>query len=85
MSRLGSIVLAVAVGVAVAFLLLPLLALFLRVPPGTLVALGPLTSPPALLIARLIRDPRPSERDPIPGRVSGQRCRLPDDRDALSR
>ncbi len=38
MNRLGSLLLAVAVAVAAAFLLLPLLALFLRVPPGELVA-----------------------------------------------
>ena len=38
MNRLGSALLAIVVAVALAFLLLPLLALFLRVPPGTLVA-----------------------------------------------
>lgn len=37
MSRLGSILLAVVVAIALAFLLLPLVALFLRVPPGTLI------------------------------------------------
>ena len=37
MSRLRSLLLAVAVAVVLAFLLLPLLALFLRVPPSTLV------------------------------------------------
>lgn len=37
MSRLGSVLLAVAVATALAFLLLPLLALFLRVPPSRLV------------------------------------------------
>jgi molybdate transport system permease protein len=36
-SRLGSILLAVVVAIALAFLLLPLVALFLRVPPGTLI------------------------------------------------
>lgn len=37
MNRLGSILLAVVVAIALAFLLLPLVALFLRVPPGTLI------------------------------------------------
>ena len=37
MSRLGSVLLAVAVAIALAFLLLPLVALFLRVSPGTLI------------------------------------------------
>jgi molybdate transport system permease protein len=36
-NRLGSILLAVVVAIALAFLLLPLVALFLRVPPGTLI------------------------------------------------
>jgi molybdate transport system permease protein len=36
-SRLGSILLAVVVAIALAFLLLPLVALFLRVPPRTLI------------------------------------------------
>jgi molybdate transport system permease protein len=45
-SRLGSVLLAAVVAVALAFLLLPLLALFLRVPPGTLA--GQLGSGPAV-------------------------------------
>ena len=52
MRRLFEIALAVVAGVALAFLLLPLLALFLRVPPGTLVAqLGSDVARDALLVS----------------------------------
>ena len=52
MRRLFELALAVVAGVALAFLLLPLLALFLRVPPGTLVAqLGSDVARDALLVS----------------------------------
>ena len=52
MSRLGSILLAVVVAIALAFLLLPLVALFLRVPPGTLIEqLGSGAAVDALLVS----------------------------------
>ena len=51
-SRLGSILLAVVVAIALAFLLLPLVALFLRVPPGTLIEqLGSGAAVDALLVS----------------------------------
>ena len=52
MSRLPSLLLALVTAVALAFLLLPLLALFLRVPPGTLVAqLGSGAAVDAILVS----------------------------------
>ena len=52
MIRVASVVLALLVAVALAFLLLPLLALFLRVPPATLVAqLGSDAAVDALLVS----------------------------------
>jgi molybdate transport system permease protein len=51
-SRLGSVLLAVVVAAALAFLMLPLLALFLRVPPGTLVEqLGSAAAVDAILVS----------------------------------
>jgi molybdate transport system permease protein len=51
-SRLGSVLLAVVVAFALAFLMLPLLALFLRVPPGTLVEqLGSAAAVDAILVS----------------------------------
>jgi molybdate transport system permease protein len=51
-SRLGSALLAVVVAFALAFLMLPLLALFLRVPPGTLVEqLGSAAAVDAILVS----------------------------------
>jgi molybdate transport system permease protein len=51
-SRLGSVLLAMVVTIAVAFLLLPLLALFLRVPPGTLIGqLGSGAAVDAILVS----------------------------------
>jgi molybdate transport system permease protein len=51
-NRLGSILLAVVVAISLAFLVLPLVALFLRVPPGTLIEqLGSGAAVDALLVS----------------------------------